>query len=80
MTDPTIEPAMTIREICIATGKSKSSVYEMLKAGDIPCHRGKGGCVVPRQWFRRYLAGEWTKPVAAPTALRQPSDLIRKIG
>ena len=75
MTDPTIEPAMTIREIQIATGKSQSSVYEMLRNGDLPCHHGKGGYVVPRPWFRRYLSGEWTKPAKTDVV---PTPLIQR--
>lgn len=68
-----IEPAMTIREICLATGKSRATVYRMLRAGNLPAYRGPGGYTIPRQMFRRYLDGRWTpRPTQiAPVSLVQ---------
>jgi len=58
MTD--IPRAVTIKEVMIATGKSRSTVYEMLQSGDLPGYRGKaGGWVIPRPWFEDYLHGRW---------------------
>lgn len=70
-----IEPVMTVKEIGEVIGKSRSTVYEMLKAGDIPCQRGThGGPIVPRAMFRKYLSGEWTKP----TGTSQPVSLVQR--
>ena len=71
-----IEPAMTVKEICKAIGRSPATVSRMLKAGDIPCQRGThGGPIVPRALFRKYLSGEWTKPEPAAS---KPVDFIQR--
>jgi len=67
-----IEPAVTIAEVMRATGKGRTTVYRMLEAGEIPCHKGVGGYVIPRPMFRRWLAGDWTPP----TQMREPVTLI----
>ncbi len=61
-----IEPAVTVEEMMLATGKSRATVYRMLAAGDIPSVKGThGGRIVPRPLFRRFLDGTWTKPDSA---------------
>jgi len=70
-------PAVTIKELMIATGKSQSTVYEMLKDGSLPCYRTKHGYVVPRLWFEDWQRGKWT-PEPDIDIESTPISLVRR--
>ncbi|MGB3329183.1 MAG: hypothetical protein WBA46_09535 [Thermomicrobiales bacterium] len=58
--------AVSIREAMVATGKSRSAIYEMLADGDLPGYRTKrAGWVIPRPWFDDWLHGRWVPGTSA---------------
>lgn len=55
-----VPKAVSIKELMVATGKGRSTIYVMIANGDLPGYRGKtGGVVVPRPWFEDWLHGRW---------------------
>lgn len=59
---PAALKAVTVSELKHATGLSRPTIYKLIRQGQFPGYKIGSRYVIPRPWFERYLAGEWTPP------------------